>query len=772
VVDLQFGQEGKPWGEHYHMSSPVLADGRLVYYELAGGRMHGVDAATGRVLWIVSTPAGKQQNPSAPGTIDGFRGHCLHMAPGGTPVVMRLPALSKAEGGNPASSGNSAGASETVVVANHGLTVRVRDGKLLGQVRLSSEKKPYQASYYSAVAHGDVVFLGGEFGPLEGVRLTITGETLAQEMVWKDKLGYDNRNINLIYAHDRIYGGPIDTKPTVWFGALNASTGELLKLGNGVGPKGYSTGLAVTADRVIVKDGGYRNASRLRQRFGIATMPDVDRAGWGYLVPPPMPEEVRARHIAFLGRAAGAESNDEHAWGHGGLAAWGNRLFIRNNDYIWCIGDPDKPWIPPEYMNVHESAADQAAISQINAVGAVAELRPWLEDARIWRRHAALLRFQAIAANGGAALVDTIKKIVLGESHKENRVAAVLALEAVQSGTGRQTVSEALTTAIDVAGGWTVSEPLGWTLVGLPAPLQQELLKSMLVDARPAARRAAIHVMRKRGLAPSSLRPVLLECQSKEKEAMIREGLLGTLGALYGDDAEVRQTLMSVATSASPMAFTAYNAVVDIIPSGDERLAFLKRMLTVEGVNRWDRQVAAAVGAIVAIDPLPLDGAKALIDTAQGCDQIQALASAKPDDRVVPLLTAVLDQGGNGLEAATVLFRWNRAEAKALDAVAKRVVTTDNQDALRKLADVLSGLGGDGELTPADLVRGAETQLAIAAKTTNADTQRRCLEVLRAYGKPAIAAVANRIRPFATSEKPEVAKAAKTTLDLLTETTK
>jgi hypothetical protein len=235
-----------------------------------------------------------------------------------------------------------------VVVANHGLTVRVRDGKLLGQVCLSSEKKPYQASYYSAVAHGDVVFFGGEFGPLEGVRLSITNDALGQELVWKANMGYDNRNINLIYAHDRVYGGPLDSRNNVWFGALDAKTGELLKLGKWLVPKGYSTGLAVTGDRVIAKDNGYHNANRLRQRFGIATMPQLGKTGWGYLVPPPMPEEVRARHIAFLGRAAGAEINDEHAWGHGGLAAWGNRIFIRNNDYLWCVGDPGKQWVPPE----------------------------------------------------------------------------------------------------------------------------------------------------------------------------------------------------------------------------------------------------------------------------------------------------------------------------------------------------------------------------------------------------------------------------------------
>ena len=51
--------------------------------------------------------------------------------------------------------------------------------------------------------------------------------------------------------------------------------------------------------------------------------------------------EVADRHIALLG-------SPYVVWGVSGITCWGNRIFIRSNDYLWCVGDPEKKWIGPE----------------------------------------------------------------------------------------------------------------------------------------------------------------------------------------------------------------------------------------------------------------------------------------------------------------------------------------------------------------------------------------------------------------------------------------
>jgi hypothetical protein len=47
------------------------------------------------------------------------------------------------------------------------------------------------------------------------------------------------------------------------------------------------------------------------------------------------------RHIACIG-------TERVVWGNAGVTCWGNRIFIRSNDYLWCIGDPDAAWVPGE----------------------------------------------------------------------------------------------------------------------------------------------------------------------------------------------------------------------------------------------------------------------------------------------------------------------------------------------------------------------------------------------------------------------------------------
>ena len=52
--------------------------------------------------------------------------------------------------------------------------------------------------------------------------------------------------------------------------------------------------------------------------------------------------EIAERHIATKGASV-------MHWGKGmRIAPRGNRIFIRSNDYLWCVGDPERDWAPPE----------------------------------------------------------------------------------------------------------------------------------------------------------------------------------------------------------------------------------------------------------------------------------------------------------------------------------------------------------------------------------------------------------------------------------------
>jgi hypothetical protein len=75
--------------------------------------------------------------------------------------------------------------------------------------------------------------------------------------------------------------------------------------------------------------------------YTIVNLADLKQIGSGLLVQPKPEGEVAQRHIGFLG-------TPYIAWGVGGITCWGNRIFIRSNDYLWCIGDPTRPFVPPE----------------------------------------------------------------------------------------------------------------------------------------------------------------------------------------------------------------------------------------------------------------------------------------------------------------------------------------------------------------------------------------------------------------------------------------
>lgn len=75
--------------------------------------------------------------------------------------------------------------------------------------------------------------------------------------------------------------------------------------------------------------------------FDVVENENLKTDGKGLLCEPPATGEIAQRHIDFLGWP--------EIWtGYNKTSCWGNRMFIRSNDYLWCIGDPKADYIPPE----------------------------------------------------------------------------------------------------------------------------------------------------------------------------------------------------------------------------------------------------------------------------------------------------------------------------------------------------------------------------------------------------------------------------------------
>jgi hypothetical protein len=288
------------------------------------------------------------------------------MDPGGTPVAMALPNKS-----NPAEK-------VPVVILGTGMVMRLSDGASLGMVKLpdhpstvekarneAERKFPHDADaqarwvdeatnyggpYSSWAAHGDMLFAQKHVGSLHGIRLAIDGDHVSQEVLW-------SRYTAKFGGKERPFGS--FATPSVDFHdgmlyhlnyAIDPATGELLT--QEVPVSTNYTRSRVYAGRIAVWNvsqlphhnmGNFHPFKSLGDVFSyvVLSLPDLTIVSRSFLVPPVPTNELRRRHIDLYGK---------DCWSPGsvGITAFGNRLFARSNDYLWCIGDPNAKWIPPE----------------------------------------------------------------------------------------------------------------------------------------------------------------------------------------------------------------------------------------------------------------------------------------------------------------------------------------------------------------------------------------------------------------------------------------
>jgi hypothetical protein len=239
------------------------------------------------------------------------------------------------------------------------MVVRVSDGKKLDMIRLplpagaEKQKKDDDAdaaddakpdsngpssTYNSWTAWKDTLYAEHSRGWVYAIKLALDGGALKQEVIWRSSEDGDNRDPNLVFVNGRLYCGPFGKKG---WAALEAATGKMVA--SGPRPAGYSTSLGVADGKVVMRASDWSGRGAHYTIYTVLNLADLKPTGAGLLVQPKPEGEVSERHIAFLG-------TPYIAWGVGGITCWGNRIFIRSNDYLWCIGDPAKPFVPPEAL--------------------------------------------------------------------------------------------------------------------------------------------------------------------------------------------------------------------------------------------------------------------------------------------------------------------------------------------------------------------------------------------------------------------------------------
>jgi len=304
-----------------NMASPILAGGKLIYFHHDGACMYGLDCATGAIVWqtpVLMDDKRKRRSTRDPIPPLGYQGH---MGPGGTPVAMVL-------GGT------------LVAISGNGMAVRVADGKYLGMVEKPAgggdttktddpEDQAFGASYNSWVADGDVLYAGNLGGDLAALRLRLDGDKVVTQARWTSK-GL-NGDPNLAFFNGRLYGA---TPKKKGLSEVDPATGQVTV--SGPMASSWCTGWAISLDGVAVYKGGGGKGGGIG--FAIVQLPGMKVLGQGTLDDTTTPEQ-RQHDLDLLGMGPANP-------GPAGTTAFGNRIFFRSNHYLWCIGNPAKPYEP------------------------------------------------------------------------------------------------------------------------------------------------------------------------------------------------------------------------------------------------------------------------------------------------------------------------------------------------------------------------------------------------------------------------------------------
>lgn len=239
------------------------------------------------------------------------------------------------------------------IYLHSGEILRVADGEVAGQLQHPADaagKKRTHGKYFGAhsqsIAQGDRVWVlhtgygGGAGRALGGVyafKLTQTDGKVSGELLWQRSGTGDNFAIALDGQNLYVYNKEM--------ALLDAENGKVLREQKRCSHRAPS--FAVTRDHLITlnasrppkrnADPNYRDTGTLHF-YDKKTLAEV---GKGTLLMDLPEGDVLKKRIA---RVAGPWWQ----WGRSSPTAWGNRVFVRSHDALYCIGDPDKPFVAPE----------------------------------------------------------------------------------------------------------------------------------------------------------------------------------------------------------------------------------------------------------------------------------------------------------------------------------------------------------------------------------------------------------------------------------------
>lgn len=299
VADMAVGPRPAGFfaGIHRHMASPVIADGKLLYFSNTGMCVFAWDCRTGKLAWKTDLPrvvepknARDWWTPKVPRNYNG------HMGPGGTPVVMMLKDTATNE------------SVEVVIIAN-GDVLRAADGKHLGWFDANGD-----AVYATGTYHGDIYL--GKHGTAH--RLHLEDGKLVAEKLWNRR---DHKSYLSLAAIDRGF----ITTDGLWdpaTGRTLADAGDLWE-----GRHGYVAG-SISRDGIYVKRWSEIGNSTIL--FSINDL-NSNRRGLGIIVEGKQPDAVRQAAIDRFGM-----SRIHLGWAHPTMH--GNRIFVRTNTHLYCFG--------------------------------------------------------------------------------------------------------------------------------------------------------------------------------------------------------------------------------------------------------------------------------------------------------------------------------------------------------------------------------------------------------------------------------------------------
>lgn len=329
----QVWQSDAPYNKHWPediSNSPLLVDGLLLMY--AFDHCWAYDTATGQLRWK---------------TQSGVIRHGM-----GRPVVLHLPV----PGGD--------GKTESCVFLWTGDLVRVRDGRkvlaevtkvMFGSMTSDGGQTVYAGSYSSgnvearSIKDGQLVFPLTTTDRTMALRFTLTGaDTAKVEQVWTSAAN--------LGSYPVLYQGKLYT---VIGGVVDAATGKAL---------GSAEGKRIGMHGIILAGGHFygvpdtspgwaranKNNPDTMVQVGVAPLATPTALKYQPLNPMPGlitdPDELK-KVVAMTGFQFYKNSYGWHPANSAPFAS-GNRLFVRDFDFLYCFGDPKQPFTPSEAFKV------------------------------------------------------------------------------------------------------------------------------------------------------------------------------------------------------------------------------------------------------------------------------------------------------------------------------------------------------------------------------------------------------------------------------------